>query len=185
MRYKVIITTDPYHARRESGYTLDRQRTMATKAIAEDLSLEDARQEILRQLNYDSDSCFASLEDAYKELAEDFSLREFGDGTLSYTYDVYEVEITRDEEGTVKEKIRGIIDAYENCDERISTPKDIADEVENLLSESSGSGKSFESLWSILDQYAIARNEAVRYRGNYEDGENFLEEIKKLVGYEV
>lgn len=88
-RYKIIVSTDPYHAGRKSGDWKVINSDRAEMVYDDDLSLEQA-QRLLRQLYIDR-SCDAFEQEVYDNMFNE-------DGTGSFEYDVYHYSIEEDDE---------------------------------------------------------------------------------------
>ena len=86
----------------------------------------------------------------------------------------------------LKERVKELIDRYENGEEWLSTI-DVQDELEEILDEEPW-GESedllYEYLKSEIDQYILQRHYAERGGGRIPDGgDDFIRRVEEIIGY--
>lgn len=95
MSYKIIITTDPYHASRHSGFKLNEKRTLGTKTVETGLTLKEAQDKLLKLFREDAQEYFPNwgVACAWKQGQDLYANPTRKDGTRSYHDDVFDVSI--------------------------------------------------------------------------------------------
>lgn len=84
----------------------------------------------------------------------------------------------------LKERVKELIDRYESGDENL-TEIDVCEELEQIMDEEGDNSDLDVYLMDAIRQYVWARHECARWGGHCSDGsEEFLAEVKRLIGYE-
>lgn len=95
MNYKIIITTDPYHASRHPGFVLNENRTLGIKTVETGLTLKEAQDKLLKLFCEDAQQYFPNwgVACAWKGGQSLYANPTHKDGTRSYCDDVFTVSI--------------------------------------------------------------------------------------------
>lgn len=98
MNYKIIITTDPYHASRHSGFVLNENRTIGIKTVETGLTLKEAQDKLLKLFCEDAQQYFPNWGVAcgWKGGQDLFAYPTRKDGTRTYHDDVFAVSIMQE-----------------------------------------------------------------------------------------
>ncbi len=98
MRYKIIIKTDPYHASRYLGYTLNEKRTHGVKVLESGLTLKEAQDKLLKLFCNDAEQYFPNwgVACAWKRGGDLHAYPTHEDGTRTYDDDVFTVSIVEE-----------------------------------------------------------------------------------------
>lgn len=98
--YKIICSTDPYHASRNVGFSLNEKRTKGVKVMDEGLSLKKARKKLLEYFCQDAERWFPNWGVATGWSGDGADIVAFPtrtDGTRAYREDIYTYEIVEEE----------------------------------------------------------------------------------------
>ncbi len=93
--YKIIITTDPYHASRHPGFVMNEKRTLGIKTVETGLTLKEAQDKILKLFCEDARQYFPNwgVACAWKRGESLYAYPTSADGTRAYRDDVFDVSI--------------------------------------------------------------------------------------------
>lgn len=169
--YRIITTTDPYHASRALGFKLNNNRTEAHRLEAHNLTLEEARKELLRIVkskteNYPQYWDCETLEEAAKvESSISCCVRDYG-AEASFNYDVYAYRIeveTRNYETIVTADDFSEKEAEAELERIAKQGMEAYDEEGFRLAET----------WEVLNEWDEERE--VSINGEWYTRENFIE----------
>lgn len=98
MKYRIIITTDPYHASRHPGFVLNETRTLGIKTVETALTLKEAQDKLLKLFCEDAQQYFPNwgVACAWKQGGDLYARPTHKDGTRTYCNDVFSVSIVQE-----------------------------------------------------------------------------------------
>lgn len=83
----------------------------------------------------------------------------------------------------LKERVTDLLDEYEFGAD-IMTPHDVMEELQDIIDDEP-CNQLTDDLRNAINEYIIDRHDYIRYHGHCsEGGEEFIAEVKRLVGYE-
>ena len=84
----------------------------------------------------------------------------------------------------LKDKIIALLERYEQPNGEILTASDVRAELQTILDEDYDSDIS-DYLQAAIDCYAVTQMSYNRYGGGNDGSEEFITEIKSIIGYEI
>ena len=84
----------------------------------------------------------------------------------------------------LKDKIIALLERYEQPNGEILTASDVRAELQTILDEDYDSDIS-DYLQAAIDCYAVTQMSYNRYGGGNDGSEEFIAEIKSIIGYEI